>query len=100
MLTCPCPDINLSQDPLAVQFVKDFKAANNGEAPGIYAAEGYDVANVTIDAIRECGARRRRRCHPACVVEKVESDRLPGRDARSSSSPTTARSKQATYPSS
>ncbi len=64
LLTCPCPDINLSEEEDAQAFVEAFEAQFN-ERPGIYAAEGYDVANTTIDAIARNAARRRRsRSHP------------------------------------
>lgn len=54
LLTCACPDINLSPEEDAQQFVEAFEAEYD-RRPGIYAAEGYDVANTTIEAIRECG---------------------------------------------
>lgn len=73
VLTCPCPDINLSADPKAQQFVKDFKAANNNEAPGPYSVEGYDIANLTIAAIRECGKGGAQGITRTCVVDKVRT---------------------------
>ncbi|HEX2052308.1 MAG TPA: branched-chain amino acid ABC transporter substrate-binding protein [Actinomycetota bacterium] len=54
LLTCACPDINLSPEEDAQRFVDAFEA-EYARRPGIYAAEGYDVANTTIEAIRECG---------------------------------------------
>lgn len=77
VLTCPCPDINISKDPAARKFVSDYKAAYN-ENPGIYAAEGYDVANVTIDAIRRCGTGGAAAITRACVVDKVRGSSFQG----------------------
>jgi branched-chain amino acid transport system substrate-binding protein len=75
LLTCPCPDINLSEEEDAQAFVEAFEAKYN-ERPGIYAAEGYDVANATIDAIAKCGEDGGAAgVTRECVVEKVgESD--------------------------
>ncbi len=75
LLTCPCPDINLSEEEDAQAFVEAFEAEYN-ERPGIYAAEGYDVANATIDAIMKCGEDGGAAgVTRECVVEKVgESD--------------------------
>ncbi len=77
ILTCPCPDINISEEEDAKAFVADFKD-EFGENPGIYAAEGYDVANVTIEAIRECGADGAAGITRACVVEKVKETNYDG----------------------
>lgn len=77
ILTCPCPDINLSKDPAAKAFVKAYKAEYNKD-PGIYAAEGYDVANVTIEAIRECGKSGAAGVTRECVVEKVRASKYKG----------------------
>ncbi|AIY17238.1 Branched-chain amino acid ABC transporter, amino acid-binding protein [Pimelobacter simplex] len=47
IITCPCiPDT----DPAVAQFAKDYEAAF-GEAPGTYAAESYDAANIFLDGI-------------------------------------------------
>ncbi len=51
VITCPCVPI---QDGT---FADDFEA-ETGEAPGAYAAEGYDAMNVFLDAISD-GARTR-----------------------------------------
>lgn len=77
ILTCPCPDINLSADPRAQQFVKDFKALHK-EAPGPYAVEGYDNANLVIDAIKECGATGAAGVTRACIVDKVRTTNYDG----------------------
>lgn len=78
LLTCPCPDINLSEEENAQAFVEAFEAEFN-ERPGIYAAEGFDVANTTIDAIKKCGddggaAGVTREC----VVEKIRESEYEG----------------------
>ena len=75
LLTCPCPDINLSEEEDAQAFVKAFEAQFK-ERPGIYAAEGFDVANTTIDAIKKCGADGGAAgVTRECLVDKVgESD--------------------------
>lgn len=70
VLLCPCADPNVSTDPAAQKFAKDFKAKFGAE-PSIYAAEGYDVANITIRAIGECGKGGASGVTRACVVEKV-----------------------------
>ena len=68
LFTCPCLDANVSSDPAAVQFVKDFKA-KYGVAPDIYAPEGYDVTNIFINAIKACGDNVTR----SCVLDQVTS---------------------------
>ena len=75
VLTCACPDINLSEDEDAQEFVEAYEAEYN-RRPGIYAAEGYDVANTTIEAIRECGQNGGAAgVTKQCVVDNVrESD--------------------------
>lgn len=52
---CPCADVTTSQDPAAKDFLSAYKA-NFKEAPIVYSAEGYDSANLLIDAIRKAGA--------------------------------------------
>lgn len=78
LLTCPCPDINLSEEEDAQAFVEAFEAEFDTR-PGIYAAEGYDVANTTIDAIARCaedgGAAGVTR---ECVVEQVGESEYEG----------------------
>jgi len=61
VLTCPCLDPNVSTDPAAQTFASDYKAAYNGEAAGIYSAEGWDVANIFIAAIKAAGANPTRK---------------------------------------
>jgi branched-chain amino acid transport system substrate-binding protein len=77
LLTCPCPDINLSEEEDAQAFVKAFEDQFK-ERPGIYAAEGYDVANTTIDAIKECAAGGPAGVTRACVVDKVRNSDYEG----------------------
>jgi branched-chain amino acid transport system substrate-binding protein len=48
---CGCADVNSSTDPTTQTFVKDF-TAKYGQAPGIYAAEGWDVAQIYIAAMK------------------------------------------------
>lgn len=77
LLTCPCPDINLSDEEDAKAFVKAFDEQFN-ERPGIYAAEGYDVANTTIDAIGKCGEGGAAGVTRACIVEKMGESEYEG----------------------
>ncbi|MGQ0679732.1 MAG: branched-chain amino acid ABC transporter substrate-binding protein [Actinomycetota bacterium] len=77
VLTCPCPDINLSADPRAQQFVTDFKALHN-EAPGPYSVEGYDITNVVIEAIKVCGADGAAGVTRTCVLDKVRATSFDG----------------------
>jgi branched-chain amino acid transport system substrate-binding protein len=77
VLLCPCGDPNVSKDPKAQQFAADYKKAYN-VAPDIYSAEGYDVANVTIEAIRECGKAGAAGITRQCVVDKVRGSNYPG----------------------
>lgn len=77
VLLCPCADPNVSTDPASQKFVKDFKADFSAE-PSIYAAEGYDVANITINAIRECGKGGASGVTRACVVEQVRKTNYKG----------------------
>lgn len=66
LLTCPCLDANVSDDPEAQAFAKAYTAKFN-VAPDIYGPEGYDVVNIFVKAIRECGDDVTR----ACILEKV-----------------------------
>ncbi|HEX9695811.1 MAG TPA: branched-chain amino acid ABC transporter substrate-binding protein [Actinomycetota bacterium] len=68
LMTCPCLDANVSVDEGAKKFVADYKAKFN-TAPDIYAPEAYDVAQIFIKAIGECGDAVTR----ACVLDKVTS---------------------------
>jgi branched-chain amino acid transport system substrate-binding protein len=49
--TCPCASIVDSSDPAAQQFVTDF-TAKYGTPPGIYAGEGWDIAQMYIAAFK------------------------------------------------
>jgi branched-chain amino acid transport system substrate-binding protein len=48
---CPCASITDSTDPAAQQFVSDF-TDKYGTAPGIYAGEGWDIAQMYIAAFK------------------------------------------------
>lgn len=71
LLTCPCLDANVSSDPAAQKFVSDFKAKYGGRAPDIYAPEAYDVAQIFIAAIRDCGKSGAAGVTRACVLNFV-----------------------------
>ncbi len=77
VLTCPCPDINLSPDPEAQAFVQAYQRQFN-QRPGIYAAEGYDVANTVINAIRTCGQNGADAVNRACVLDNVRRSDYDG----------------------
>lgn len=62
IFTCPCLDPNVSSEADAQKFVTDFKAMHGGKAPDIYGAEGYDVANIFVKVISECGDGVTRKC--------------------------------------
>jgi branched-chain amino acid transport system substrate-binding protein len=49
--TCPCASITDSTDPAAQKFVADF-TAKYGSPPGIYAGEGWDIAQMYIAAFK------------------------------------------------
>ena len=51
---CPCADVTTVNDPAATKFVADYKSAT-GQDPIIYSAEGYDAANLVIEAVRKAG---------------------------------------------
>ncbi|MGH2706774.1 MAG: branched-chain amino acid ABC transporter substrate-binding protein, partial [Actinomycetota bacterium] len=51
---CPCADVTTSKDSVAEKFLADYKSMF-GEDPIIYSAEGYDSANLIIEAIRKAG---------------------------------------------
>lgn len=55
VLTCPCLDPNASDDAAAQKFATDYKTKFNEEAD-IYSAEGFDMANIFIAAIKAGGA--------------------------------------------
>jgi branched-chain amino acid transport system substrate-binding protein len=64
IVSCPCADLSASQDPAAQQFNADYEA-EYGVAPEIYAAEGFDVASIYVDAFT-AGAIDR-----AAIIEHV-----------------------------
>ena len=66
LMTCPCLDANVSDEAEAKQFVTDYKAKFNTD-PDIYAPEAYDVAQIFIKAIGDCGTDVTR----ACVLDKI-----------------------------
>jgi branched-chain amino acid transport system substrate-binding protein len=70
ILLCPCGDPNASSDPKAREFARAYSDRFKVQ-PEIYAAEGYDVANVTIEAIRACGRGGADAVTRQCVVEEV-----------------------------
>ncbi|HVL32703.1 MAG TPA: branched-chain amino acid ABC transporter substrate-binding protein, partial [Actinomycetota bacterium] len=51
LFTCPCLDPNVSDAADAKDFVSKFQAEYN-KAPGIYAAEAWDVAQIFIAALK------------------------------------------------
>jgi ABC-type branched-subunit amino acid transport system substrate-binding protein len=51
LFTCPCLDPAVSSDPAAVDFSNKFKAKYGHAAP-IYAAEGWDLAQIYIAALK------------------------------------------------
>lgn len=50
-LTCPCADVTLDRSLAARRFVNLYQA-DTGLAPGIYAAEGWDVGQILASALR------------------------------------------------
>lgn len=51
MTSCPCLLAGFSKDPKAQKFTADYKA-KFGVDPGTYSAEGYDAANMLIEAVK------------------------------------------------
>jgi branched-chain amino acid transport system substrate-binding protein len=51
---CPCADVTTISDAIDTKFVSDYKAFTN-EDPIVYSGEGYDSANLIIEAIRKAG---------------------------------------------
>lgn len=66
LMTCPCLDANVSSEADAQKFVTDYKA-RFGVAPDIYAPEAWDVAQIFIKVISDCGNAVTR----ACVLKGV-----------------------------
>lgn len=73
IMTCPCLDANVSTDAAAQKFVNDFKGKYNGRAPDIYAPEAYDVAQIFLAAIADCGKSGAAGVTRACVLNFVTS---------------------------
>ena len=57
VLTCPCVDVTTARTEAARRFVNAYQA-ENGLAPGIYAAEAWDAATV-LGGVLTAGARDR-----------------------------------------
>jgi branched-chain amino acid transport system substrate-binding protein len=66
LLTCPCGDATQSDDPELKAFAQKYQARFKVPA-GVYAAEGWDVAQIFIAAIKAGGANATR----ASVLEYV-----------------------------
>jgi branched-chain amino acid transport system substrate-binding protein len=66
----PARDPNVADDPDSKAFVKDYTAAYK-VAPDIYAPEGYDLANIFIAGIAECGKTSAAAITRACVLKFV-----------------------------
>jgi branched-chain amino acid transport system substrate-binding protein len=68
----PAIDPNTSSDPADVKFVSDYKARWH-VAPDIYAPEAYDIANIFIAAIKDCGKTGASGITRSCVLTFVKS---------------------------
>ena len=55
IVTCPCGDAAQSDDPQLVEFAREYRERFDIE-PGVYAGEGWDVAQIFIAAIKAGGA--------------------------------------------
>jgi branched-chain amino acid transport system substrate-binding protein len=55
ILTCPCGDATQSDDPQLQAFAKRYQERFDQPA-GVYAAEGWDAAQIFIAAIKAAGA--------------------------------------------
>ena len=51
IVSCPCADLSNSEDEAAQAFNEAYEA-EYGEPPAIYAAEGYDVASIYVEAFK------------------------------------------------
>jgi branched-chain amino acid transport system substrate-binding protein len=51
IVSCPCADLSASEDEAAQAFNEAYEA-EYGEPPAIYAAEGYDVASIYVEAFK------------------------------------------------
>jgi branched-chain amino acid transport system substrate-binding protein len=56
-LTCPCRDVNLTNNDAARRFINAYQSAT-GLAPGVYAAEAWDAGTLTAQAFHD-GVRDR-----------------------------------------
>jgi branched-chain amino acid transport system substrate-binding protein len=77
ILLCPCGDPNVSDDPEAKEFAQEYSDAFKVQ-PEIYAAEGFDVANVIIEGIRACGRGGADAVTRQCVVDEVKKINYEG----------------------
>lgn len=59
LITCPCGDATQSDDPALIAFAKKYQERFNTPA-GVYAAEGWDVTQLFIAAIKAGGANASR----------------------------------------
>jgi branched-chain amino acid transport system substrate-binding protein len=57
IVSCPCADLSASDDEAAVAFNEAYEA-EYGEPPAIYAAEGYDVASIYVEAFKNDATTR------------------------------------------
>ena len=64
IVSCPCADLSASDDEAAVAFNEAYEA-EYGEPPAIYAAEGYDVASIYVEAFKNDATDR------AAIIEFV-----------------------------
>jgi len=66
----PAKDPNAASDQASKTFVTNFKA-KFGVAPDIYAPEGYDIANIFIAGIKDCGKSGASGITRKCVLDFV-----------------------------
>ena len=66
----PARDPNVANDEASKTFVKDYTAKYK-VAPDIYAPEGFDIANIYIAGIAECGKGGASAVTRACVLKFV-----------------------------
>jgi branched-chain amino acid transport system substrate-binding protein len=66
----PARDPNVANDEASKTFVKDYTAAYK-TAPDIYAPEGFDLANIFIAGIADCGKSGASGVTRACVLKFV-----------------------------
>jgi branched-chain amino acid transport system substrate-binding protein len=76
-VTCPCSDANVATDDASKKFVADYKAKFN-VPPGVYAEEGYDVANLFLDAIKGAGAPADITAYRAKIATALVGSNFPG----------------------